>query len=33
MFGVNLSGVSWGNTICPDGSNSTLDGGTCLAHL
>lgn len=33
MFGVNLSGVNWANTICPDGSNSTLDGGTCLAHL
>jgi hypothetical protein len=33
MFLVNLSGVSWANTICPDGSNSTLDGGTCLGHL
>jgi uncharacterized protein YjbI with pentapeptide repeats len=25
--GNNLSGVIWGNTICPDGSNSDIDDG------
>jgi hypothetical protein len=23
----------WGNTICPDGTNSDAAGGTCLGHL
>lgn len=28
-----LSGATWGNTTCPDGTNSNKDGGTCLGHL
>ncbi|HYA09012.1 MAG TPA: alkaline phosphatase family protein, partial [Gaiellaceae bacterium] len=30
---ADVSGVIWSNTICPDGSNSNADGGTCLGHL
>ena len=38
MVGANLSGailgrVTWLNTVCPDGTNSSNDGGTCLGHL
>jgi YVTN family beta-propeller protein len=33
LKGANLKGVVWSNTTCPDGSNSTADGGTCLGHL
>lgn len=33
LAGAQLAGVRWGNTTCPDGSNSTNNGGTCLAHL
>lgn len=29
----NVSGVIWSNTICPDGSNSDDNGGTCVGHL
>jgi hypothetical protein len=25
-------GVTWGNTTCPDGTNSNNDGGTCAGH-
>jgi uncharacterized protein YjbI with pentapeptide repeats len=25
--------VRWTNTICPDGTNSDVNGGTCLGHL
>jgi hypothetical protein len=32
-FAVSLSGVSWGNTTCPDGTNSDNDGNNCLGHL
>ncbi len=28
-----VSTVVWNYTICPDGTNSNADGGTCLAHL
>jgi uncharacterized protein YjbI with pentapeptide repeats len=28
-----LMGVIWSSTICPDGTNSTADGGTCSGHL
>lgn len=28
-----LTGTKWGNTTCPDGTNSDNDGGTCLSHL
>jgi uncharacterized protein YjbI with pentapeptide repeats len=31
--GANFNGVVWGNTTCPDGTNSTADGGTCIGHL
>jgi hypothetical protein len=30
---ATLTGVKWNNTICPDGTNSDADGGTCLGHL
>lgn len=33
LAGTNLTGVRWGNTTCPDGSNSNDNGGTCLGHL
>jgi uncharacterized protein YjbI with pentapeptide repeats len=28
-----LAGAIWHNTICPDGTNSDSDGGTCLRNL
>jgi hypothetical protein len=31
--GVNLDHVVWSNTICPDGTNSNGDGGTCTNDL
>jgi uncharacterized protein YjbI with pentapeptide repeats len=30
---ANLTGVLWGNTTCPDGTNSDANGGTCQGHL
>jgi MBG domain (YGX type)/Pentapeptide repeats (8 copies)/Fibronectin type III domain/Bacterial Ig domain len=33
LTGANLTGVVWSNATCPDGSNSTNDGGTCIGHL
>ena len=27
-----LEGATYSNTICPDGTNSNNDGGTCLGH-
>ena len=33
LFVVNVSGVVWENTTCPDGTNSNADGGTCIGHL
>ncbi len=33
LQGDDLSTVIWGNTTCPDGTNSDLDGGTCANHL
>jgi len=30
--GANLSGSQWGNTTCPDGSNSDNNGGTCIGY-
>lgn len=32
MTGANFTGVTWGNTICPDGTNSD-DTNTCVGHL
>jgi hypothetical protein len=31
--GANFNRVLWGNTICPDGTNSNSDGGTCIGHV
>ena len=28
----DLRGVTWSDTVCPDGSNSDADGGTCSGH-
>jgi uncharacterized protein YjbI with pentapeptide repeats len=33
VTGENLTGVVWSNTICPDGTNSNNDGGTCANNL
>jgi uncharacterized protein YjbI with pentapeptide repeats len=33
LDGSNIKGVVWSNTICPDGSNSDANGGTCRGHL
>jgi phospholipase C len=33
LTGANLRGVTWSNTTCPDGTNSSSDGGTCQGHL
>jgi hypothetical protein len=31
--GANFNHVLWSDTTCPDGTNSTTDGGTCIGHL
>jgi uncharacterized protein YjbI with pentapeptide repeats len=28
-----LASVTWSNTTCPDGTNSSQDGGTCENNL
>ena len=33
MTGATLAGIIWSNATCPDGTNSTGDGGTCIGHL
>jgi hypothetical protein len=33
MKTATLTNVTWNGTTCPDGTNSTKDGGTCLGHL
>jgi len=33
LAGANLNDVTWSNTVCPDGTNSSDDGGTCTNHL
>jgi uncharacterized protein YjbI with pentapeptide repeats len=30
MTGANVTSVTWSNTVCPDGTNSNNDGGTCV---
>jgi phospholipase C len=30
---ADVSGVTWSNTICPDGTNSNGDGNSCQGHL
>lgn len=32
MEETNITGVEWGSSICPDGTMSTSDGGTCEGH-
>lgn len=29
---ANVTGVTWSNTTCPDGTNSNNDGNTCVGH-
>jgi outer membrane protein assembly factor BamB len=31
--GANFTGATWSKTVCPDGTNSSNDGGTCIGHL
>ena len=31
LTGANLTGATWSNTVCPDGTNSSSDGGVCRA--
>lgn len=33
LTNANLTGVRWMQTICPDGTVSNDDGGTCIGHL
>jgi len=33
MEGANITGVTWQNTICPDGTSSNANGNTCDGHL
>jgi uncharacterized protein YjbI with pentapeptide repeats len=33
VFGSSFAGVQWDDTTCPDGTNSTANGGSCCAHL
>jgi phospholipase C len=30
---ADIAGVTWSNTVCPDGTNSDGDGGSCQRHL
>lgn len=33
MSTANVTGVTWSNTICPDGTNSNSNGNTCVGHF
>jgi len=33
LAGANVRDVIWSHTICPDGTNSDANGGTCKGHL
>jgi len=33
LQGSSTNKVTWSNTVCPDGSNSSSHGGTCQGHL
>jgi hypothetical protein len=33
LTNASLAGVKWVQTICPDGTNSNANGGTCIGHL
>ena len=30
---ATLTNVVWSKTVCPDGTNSSNDGGTCAGHV
>jgi hypothetical protein len=30
---ATLTGTTWNKTLCPDGTGSNADGGTCVGHL
>ena len=30
---ADVTGVTWSNTICPDGTNSSSHGSSCQGHL
>lgn len=32
LSGASVTGVTWIATVCPDGTNSDNDGGTCVGH-
>jgi uncharacterized protein YjbI with pentapeptide repeats len=33
LAGADVTNVIWSNTVCPDGTNSDDDGGTCAGNL
>jgi hypothetical protein len=33
MKTATLTSVIWSKTQCPDGTNSSSDGGTCMGHV
>ena len=33
LNGANVKDVVWSHTVCPDGTNSDSNGGTCMGHL
>ena len=33
LSGADLTNVQWSNTICPDGTNSDVNGDTCEINL
>jgi uncharacterized protein YjbI with pentapeptide repeats len=33
LRGADTRGATWSITTCPDGTNSTADGGTCIGHI
>jgi phospholipase C len=32
LGGADVKDAIWSDTVCPDGSNSSADGGTCVGH-
>jgi hypothetical protein len=33
LTGATLTGITWAQTTCPDGTNSNTNGYTCIGHL
>ena len=33
LTGAKVNGVTWSNTLCPDGTKSDANGHTCVGHL